>query len=67
MNVSPKIPPLEVRNRLLENSRLARMGLAEVGLLQDELIAKLDELLEQQSLERIEKRNRKQIDSQSIN
>ncbi len=67
MNVPPKIPSLEVRNRLLENSRLARLGLAEAGLIQDELIAKLDELLEQQRLARIEKRKQKEIDSRSAN
>ena len=67
MNASPKIPSLEVRNRLIENSRRARLGLVEVGLIQDELIAKLDELLEQQRLQRIEKRKQKEIENHSVN
>jgi hypothetical protein len=60
MNETPKIPPLEVRESLLANLRRARMDFVEADRQMDELIAKLDELLEQQRLERIEKRKRKQ-------
>lgn len=57
-----KIPPLEVRNRLIVNSRRARLELEEVGLELDEVIAKLDELVRQQRRARIEKRKQIEID-----
>jgi hypothetical protein len=58
----PKIPPLEVRNRLLENSRRARLGMLEVAILQEELIDKLDRWIEQQRLDRSEQRKQKAIE-----
>jgi hypothetical protein len=58
----PKIPPLEVRERLLANLRRVRLDFVEVDRQMDELIARLDELLEQQRLDRSEQRKQKAIE-----
>jgi hypothetical protein len=63
VNEQHTIPDLAVRNRLIENSRRARLDLEEVGIELDEVIAKLDELIRQQKRARIEKRKQIQIDS----
>jgi hypothetical protein len=54
------MPDPAVDDRLLANLRRARMDFVEADRQMDELLAKLDELLERQRLERIEKCKRKQ-------
>jgi hypothetical protein len=60
VNKPPTIPSPSVDERLLGNLRRDRMDFVEADRQMDELIAKLDELLERQRLELIEKRQRKQ-------
>ncbi len=67
MNNLPKIPSIEVRNRLIENSRCARLGLAAVGLMQNDLIAKLNKQIECKRLDRIDKCKQKAIENRSSN
>jgi hypothetical protein len=62
VNEQPTVPDLVVRNRLIKNSRRARLDLAEVGIELDEVIAKLDDLIRQQKRERIEERQQQPID-----
>ena len=59
MNQPPSMPDPAVDDRLLGNLRRARLDFVEADRQMDELIAKLDELLERQRLERIEKRKQK--------
>jgi hypothetical protein len=47
------IPSPEVNRRLIDNLRQARLDFAEVDLQLEELVAKFDELIRQQKLERI--------------
>ncbi len=60
VNKPPKMPDSSVDSRLLGNLRRARLDFVEVD-------RQMDELLEQQRLQRIEKRKQKAIDSQSVN
>lgn len=60
MNKPPIMPDPAVDERLLGNLRRARMDFVEADRQMVELIAKLDELLERERLERIEKYKRKQ-------
>jgi hypothetical protein len=53
MNTQPMIPSPEVNRRLINNLRQARLDFAEVDLQLEELVAKFDELIRQQKLERI--------------
>lgn len=58
MNSQPIIPDPVVTARLIRNSRRARLDFEEAGLLLEEAIAKFDEILRQQKLERIQKREK---------
>jgi hypothetical protein len=53
MKTQPMIPTPEVNHRLINNLRQARLDFAEVDLQLEELIAKFDELIRQQKLQRI--------------
>jgi hypothetical protein len=53
MKTQPMIPTPEVNRRLITNLRQARLDFAEVDLQLEELVAKFDELIRQQKLERI--------------
>jgi hypothetical protein len=53
MKTQPMIPSPEVNRRLIDNLRQARLDFAEVDLQLEELVAKFDELIRQQKLERI--------------
>jgi hypothetical protein len=53
MKTQPMIPSPEVNRRLINNLRQARLDFAEVDLQLEELVAKFDELIRQQKLERI--------------
>jgi hypothetical protein len=53
MKAQPMIPSPEVNRRLINNLRQARLDFAEVDLQLEELVAKFDELIRQQKLERI--------------
>jgi hypothetical protein len=54
----PTMPDPSVDCRLLENLRQARLSFEEVDLHVEELIAKLDELIRQQKLKRIQYRQK---------
>lgn len=56
MNNQPTIPDPSVNARLINNLRRARLDFEEVGLQLEEVIAKFDETLRQQRLERIKKK-----------
>lgn len=60
VNKPPTMPDPSVDERLLGNLRRARMDFVEADRQMDELMAKLDELLERQRLERIEKCKQKE-------
>ena len=53
MNKQPIMPDPSVDRRLLDNLRQARLSFEEVDLQVEELIAKFDELIRQQKLQRI--------------
>jgi hypothetical protein len=53
MKTQPMIPSPEVNLRLINNLRQARLDFAEVDLQLEELVAKFDELIRQQRLQRI--------------
>ena len=53
MKVQPMVPDSVVNRRLLDNLRQARLDFAEVDLQVEELVAKFDELIRQQRLQRI--------------
>jgi hypothetical protein len=53
MNTLPYMPDPEVDKRLLNNLRLGRLQMEELGLELEELIAKLDEHLRSEKLKRI--------------
>jgi hypothetical protein len=54
----PMMPDPSVDRRLLDNLRQARLSFEEVDLQVEELIAKLDELIRQQKLKRIQHRQK---------
>jgi hypothetical protein len=56
MKKQPIIPDPSVDRRLLDNLRQARLSFEEVDLQVEELIAKLDKLIRQQKLKRIQHR-----------
>ena len=53
MKAQPMVPDAVVNRRLLDNLRQARLDFAEVDLQVEELVAKFDELIRQQKLQRI--------------
>jgi hypothetical protein len=53
MTAQPMVPDPVVNRRLLDNLRQARLDFEEVDLQVEEVVAKLDELIRQQRLQRI--------------
>ena len=53
MKAQPMVPDAAVNRRLLDNLRQARLAFEEVDLQVEELVAKFDELIRQQKLQRI--------------
>ena len=53
MKAKPMVPDSAVNRRLLDNLRQARLAFEEVDLQVEELVAKFDELIRQQKLQRI--------------
>ena len=58
MNKQPIMPDPSVDRRLLENLRQARLSFEEVDLQVEELIAKFDELIRKQKLQRIRQKQK---------
>jgi hypothetical protein len=58
MNKQPMMPDPSVDCRLLDNLRQARLSFEEVDLQVEELIAKFDELIRQQKLQRIKQKQK---------
>ncbi len=59
MNKQPMMPDPSVDRRLLDNLRQARLSFEEVDLQMEEVIAKFDELIRQQKLQRIKQKQKK--------
>jgi hypothetical protein len=59
MKKQPMMPDPSVDSRLLDNLRQARLSFEEVDLQMEEVIAKLDELIRQQKLQRIKQKQEK--------
>ena len=55
MTNQPLMPDPSVDQRLLGNLRRARLGIEELGLQLDEVLARFDEEIRQQRLKRIQK------------
>jgi hypothetical protein len=53
VKAQPTIPDPAVNRRLIDNLRQARLDFEEVDLQVEELVAKFDELIRQQRLQRI--------------
>jgi hypothetical protein len=53
MTAQPMVPDPVVNRRLLDNLRQARLDFEEVDLQVEEVVAKFDELIRQQRLQRI--------------
>ncbi|AFY96104.1 hypothetical protein [Chamaesiphon minutus] len=58
MKKQPIMPDPSVDRRLLDNMRQARLSFEEVDLQVEELIAKFDELIRQQKLQRIKQKQK---------
>jgi hypothetical protein len=58
MKKQPMMPDPSVDSRLLDNLRQARLSFEEVDLQVEELIAKFDELIRQQKLQRIKQKQK---------
>jgi hypothetical protein len=58
MKKQPIMPDPSVDRRLLDNLRQARLSFEEVDLQVEELIAKFDELIRQQKLQRIKQKQK---------
>jgi hypothetical protein len=58
MKTRPIMPDPAVDRRLLDNLRQARLSFEEVDLQVEELIAKFDELIRQQKLQRIKQKQK---------
>ena len=58
MKAEPMVPDAAVNRRLLDNLRQARLAFEEVDLQVEELVAKFDELIRQQKLQRIKQKQR---------
>jgi hypothetical protein len=59
MKTQPIMPDPSVDRRLLDNLRQARLSFEEVDLQMEEVIAKLDELIRNQKLQRIKQKQEK--------
>jgi hypothetical protein len=59
MKTQPIMPDPSVDRRLLDNLRQARLSFEEVDLEMEEVIAKLDELIRNQKLQRIKQKQEK--------
>lgn len=53
MKAQPIVPDSAVNRRLIDNLRQARLDFEEVDLQVEELVARFDELIRQQKLQRI--------------
>jgi hypothetical protein len=58
MKKQPIMPDPSVDRRLLDNLRQARLSFEEVDLQMEEVIAKFDELIRQQKLQRIKQKQK---------
>lgn len=58
MNAQPVIPDSAVNRRLIDNLRQARLAFEEVDLQVEELVAKFDELIQQQKLQRVNRQQK---------
>jgi hypothetical protein len=58
MKKQPMLPDPSVDSRLLDNLRQARLSFEEVDLQVEELIAKFDELIRLQKLQRIKQKQK---------
>ncbi|WP_295618540.1 hypothetical protein [Chamaesiphon sp. GL140_3_metabinner_50] len=58
MKKQPMLPDPLVDRRLLDNLRQARLSFEEVDLQMEEVIAKFDELIRQQKLQRIKQKQK---------
>ena len=58
MKKQPTMPDPSVDRRLLDNLRQARLSFEEVDLQMEEVIAKFDELIRQQKLQRIKQKQK---------
>jgi hypothetical protein len=58
MKKQPMMPDPSVDRRLLDNMRQARLSFEEVDIQVEELIAKFDELIRQQKLQRIKQKQK---------
>jgi hypothetical protein len=58
MKAQPIVPDAAVNRRLIDNLRQARLDFEEVDLQLEELVAKFDELIRQQKLQRIKHKQR---------
>jgi hypothetical protein len=58
MNKQPMMPDPSVDRRLLDHLRQARLSFEEVDLQMEEVIAKFDELIRQQKLQRIKQKQK---------
>jgi hypothetical protein len=58
MTKQPMLPDPSVDRRLLDNLRQARLSFEEVDLQMEEVIAKFDELIRQQKLQRIKQKQK---------
>jgi hypothetical protein len=58
MNKQPTMPDPSVDRRLLDNLRQARLSFEEVDLQMEEVIAKFDEIIRQQKLQRIKQKQK---------
>ena len=58
MKAQPMVPDSVVNRRLLDNLRQARLDFAEVDLQVEELVAKFDELIRQQRLQRLQQKQK---------
>jgi hypothetical protein len=58
MKKQPMMPDPSVDRRLLDNLRQARLSFEEVDLQMEEVIARFDELIRQQKLQRIKQKQK---------
>lgn len=59
MKAQPIVPDSAVNRRLIDNLRQARLDFEEVDLQVEELVARFDELIRQQKLQRIKHKQKK--------
>ena len=59
MKAQPIVPDSAVNRRLIDNLRQARLDFEEVDLQVEELVARFDELIRQQKLQRVKHKQKK--------